>query len=403
MQSANSAQQFRKDNSAAIPSVPVDEMKLDTPRENEKVDEKPASVASTSIAKSPSISPSPVKPPMVSATTLPSETPQVGAASGTRPDRSQSSRTLAPPQLNRQRLSPSPMSLPVNPITGLTPNIPKSPNLLPARPASTGFTNVTPGSSPIISHFPKSPKGASLQTITNGKRKSLHVESAAPVNAASVKRQKSNDGSAYASTGTGSEEDGLAEDEEEGEEGEYLDLAAGGARSVPDAKTLESKSTRNTERTAGASIIGKSGLPSFTKKGRMSDLMDRDRSRHPRSQSASRANTPVSHGADSDSNTSGSPYRSSISASLRIVDDKDFLRHSTDFKTRLFPAYSKLYSRLERVKESLRDGRDVGTSGYTAGSIAGMVDEVNARSKELERIKHALWSYNEEQQRSRPA
>lgn len=415
-----------------------------------------------------------------------------------------------------------PPSLPVNPITGITPNIPKSPNVLPSKPPSSGSqhnktpngkngrppTSTSTGNSPIVSHFPpsasksapKSPNARPLSTSTPaGKRKEDDKDEGkdtvvdsdkTATTLSNTKRRKLNDGTTSSkSTSAASESDEDAEGEEE--EGEYkpsppkeaarsshdslggmrtTDYPASedeGKRGRPDGiKSIQKSNTSSRaavtdpttatarngsnadtrtsskERNLSGSLnrtADKNGLPSFTKKGRMSELKGNGgrEASLPRSQNASRANTPISYSnldvdpplASQSLSRSASaasshaqispPYRSSLKDDLRnfaISNDKEFAHYSTIFSDKLFPEYTQLYAKLEKLQEALArnaGGNDPHLSSsemeedepaprsYSPQKLGRMVEEVNERSKELEKIKQALWEYSEGRQHQR--
>lgn len=318
------------------------------------------------------------------------------------------------------------------------PNIPKSPSSLhPPTSLPHSHSNhlpsghSTPGASPIVSHFPnshsarnsKSPSSGPLKTVSDSggptKRKDLLTTSGSNAHlsdSSANKKKKLNGGSSAPSplsNTTGSEEDGEAE-----EEGEYRPSPPSvaplqqpndekDARGRPnDVKPVQSENTAPTS--DKPRIISKGGLPSFTKKGRMSDLQKgRDDSVPPRSQSASRANTPISYGPTDFSTVDGirSPiYKPKVTGPLRITNDADFVRYSTEFQEKLYPAYMRLYTRLDRMKESILNPAIRGMSPsltHSPQDISQMVEEVNERSKELERIKIGLWEYNDDRKDDR--
>jgi hypothetical protein len=312
------------------------------------------------------------------------------------------------------------------------PNIPKSPSSLHPPPslssqsASTHTAHSTPGASPIISHFPnvnsarlsKSPNAGPIKSSTKstgiGKRKDAPAEDqdgSSLSDNSSNKKKKLNGGMSAVPTApsplsasTGSEEDGEAEEEE----GEYrppppastrvlLDKEQVAARGrSDDVKPARIESTRKIS--DKPAIISKSGLPSFTKKGRMSELQKSRDDSVPRSQSASRANTPVSFGS-MDVDSAGAPispssYKPRVTEPLRINSEAEFVRRSSEFQDKLYPEYMQLYTRLEGIKETLSKG-GAPPSGCSPVQISKMVDEVNERSKELEKIKVGLWQYND--------
>lgn len=390
-----------------------------------------ASSRAPSPLPSPGMHPLPAKPP-------PSPSNTKSHASS-HPSPSRPTSPLPAPNSNEQgnatkSLRPSllPLGLPANPITGLVPNIPKSPSSSSLHPHSYHHHNhlhgsssaapsahSTPGASPIVSHFPsstsaagngarlsKSPNAGPLRTSTNGKRRDaprndLDKTLKAAAEDPALKKKKLNGGGVGApsllSNSTGSEEDGEAE-EEEGEykppSDEAVQAKAENIRSEP-VKAAPAKPT-----------VNKSGLPSFTKKGRMSELKKgRDDSVPPRSQTASRANTPISHGSmDVDpppTSSSSSSYKPRVSGQLHITNDVEFRRRTTEFQDKLYPEYTRLYAKLEDLKEGLsRNGTlPPHLQQITPQQIARMVDEVNERSQELERIKEGLWLYNDEVRR----
>ncbi|KAK9899599.1 hypothetical protein P389DRAFT_164619 [Cystobasidium minutum MCA 4210] len=379
-------------------------------------------------------SPGPSPHPSPSSHPLPAKPPQSPSYGNTRVNARPSPSKTSPPPAATQRLdqdklpqSTRPVTLslglPANPITGVMPNIPKSPSSLhpPSHAYIHAVTTVpsaysTPGASPIISHFPppnrgsRSPNTGPLKTTTSGKRKG--APETEELSASKKTKNLNGDAVSSLSASTGSEEDGEAEEEE----GEYKLVPADAiseAKASPrhGAEELPLQQSEAAKAAPPKPVLNKSGLPSFTKKGRMSELKGRDRSSTPSqagSQAVSRANTPISYGsldsekASSQLNSSPSGYKARVTGVLRISDDAEFAKRSTEFQDKLYPEYTKLYSKLEDMKERFLKGDRVGhtmKSSTTPQQIARMVDEVNERSKDLERIKDGLWQYNDERKR----
>jgi hypothetical protein len=159
-------------------------------------------------------------------------------------------------------------------------------------------------------------------------------------------------------------------------------------------------------------IIGKGGLPSFRKKGRMSELQEKKSEvQANKSQTVSRANTPISHSnIDDEDRRAASPYieRGSnrlTNSNMRIDNDAEFARKSKDFTEKLFPEYKSMYTKLEELKETLSKGQMLNKNStpimdVSPRSLAKMVEDVNARAEELQRVKDALWKYSEKKNRN---
>lgn len=225
-----------------------------------------------------------------------------------------------------------------------------------------------------------------------------------------------------------------------------------GSKLALDAREPGKKKSKNPD--------GWGGLPNF-KKGRTAELSGsaskRDDNPRGRSQTVSRAATPISitregtptNGYQSrPTSTSASTERaqrpltnnnsttlsmgnggssssrsvSTTGAAIEIRDDADFERYSKQFTEELFPAYLKLHEHLRGVHKFMEQAAARASSTYgdkktkkkddddgggvpatersqSAAELARQVEEVNQRGRELERIRSAMMQYNEEKAR----